>query len=75
MSTKAKIAIPVTTIPVTAKPKAILPLSRAPSQSLATIALDQQANITAMSPEMRINRIFEISHDRLVFVYVPWKEV
>ena len=53
MSTKPKMATTVMTIPETAKPKAILPLRRAPSQSLANVALDQQENINAISPEIK----------------------
>ena len=54
MRTKPRIATTVMTIPQTAKPKAILPLRRAPSQSLANVALDQQENINAISPEIKI---------------------
>ena len=61
MSTKPRIATTVMTIPQTAKPKAILPMRRAPSQSLANVALDQQENINAISPEIKIERMsFEL---------------
>lgn len=50
ISTKTKSPTPVNTMPVIARNMAILPRTRAPSQSRAATVLDDMANITASKP-------------------------